>query len=525
MSVIDTMKSRTSRPAREQLHDGVRLTAQRGRLVASLSVFLLCGAALVGGLFLLAIKDVVFVLPGAVRMVLLLLLLSGVLITALIRTTRHWFNPGFQRAAGEQIDDAAQVKGQPVTTGLSLNGAMDDDTLALMLLERAEARAAAVSASVKPGRAYPLRLLLHPGSWLLQAVGLWLLLAIIVPSQVLAIASRVLMPWNHAPPFSLTQLAPQWTPAPPQAGDNVTVTVEPSGLEPESVAWVRLDERGDEAERFEMIADGQGGFRLVLKRVESPIEFKLEANGRYTRIYTITPTPREITATEESQGTAEDTPDVRDSATTFDPDKVARRDLEAHRDWPGLKAKLQKLLDELGDAERLAQSIDPADGEALANLADKLAELASQGKKIADAISEMQGDLPAEAAALLEAMQTALANMQTAALPAPPDQASSAPGSGEPTPAQWLKDASDAAKADQEQIGQGLGPSDQPTESGTFSGEPGDGPDLRDPSATGTSTQQNLSGDDGPLPDSVMQQVPPSYRDFVSAYFEKLADE
>lgn len=525
MSVLQTMTSRPNRQAREQLREGVRLTAHRGRMIASLSAAILCAAALIGGLFILAIKDVVFVLPDQTRIVLLVLLLLGVLVAALVWMMRPWLNQRFNHAAGEQIDHAAQIKSQPVTTGLSLNEVMDDDSLALMLLERAEARAVKVTQAVKPSRAYPLRLLMHPGSWLLQALGLWVLLAIILPSQVLAIASRVLMPWGDAPPFSLTQMDPTWTPKPPDAGDNVTVSVVPSGLQPESVDWVRLDDAGDEAERFAMASDGQGGFSLVLKRVESPIDFKLEANGRYTRVYTITPTPRALTATEETQDADEDASDSSEGTTTFDPDKIAKRDLDAHRDWPGMKAKLQKLLDGLGEAQHLAASIDPADAQAIDGLADKLADLVQKAKAIASKLAEIQGDLPAEASAMLDAMRDALTNMQSASLPAPPEQASSAPATGEPTPAQWLKDASKAAKADQQSIGQGVGPSDQPTDSGIGSGEPGESPDLRDPNATGTSTQQNPSGDAGPLPDSVMRQVPPSYRDFVSAYFEKLADQ
>lgn len=525
MSVMQTMTSRHRRQAREQLHEGVRLTAQRGRLLASLSAIILCIAAFVGGLFVLAIKDVLFVLPDAVRMTLLVLLLLGVLIAGLIFIARPWLNKRFHRAAGEQIDTTAQMKNQPVTTGLSLNEPMDDDTLALMLIERAQTRAAEVTQSVKPSRAYPLKLLMHPGSWLFQTLGLWVLLAIIVPSQVLAIASRVLLPWGDAPPFSLTQMDPMWTPEPPSAGDDVTVSVEPSGLMPESVAFIRLDSQGEAAERFAMATDGQGGFSLVLKRVETPIDFKLEANGRHTRTYTITPTPRPQTATKDTQQLDEDASDASEGTTTFDPDKIAKRDLDAHRDWPGIKAKLQKLLDELGDAQKLAESIDPADADALEGLADKLDELTKQAEAIAGELAQMQGDLPAEASAMLDNMLDALTNMQSAALPAPPDQANIAPGSGEPTPAQWLKDAEEAATADQKQIGQGLGPSDEPSDSGTSSGQPGDSPDIRDSGTSGTSTQQNPSGDDGPLPDSVMQQVPPSYRDFVSAYFEKLADE
>ena len=524
MSTIPTTTSRHLSDTREQLREGVRWTAQRGRVLASLSAVLRCLAALIAGLLVLAIADVIFVLPGSARSALLIAMLITTGSAAIAMSLRPWLNPQFNKEAGQQIDHAAQLEHQPVTLGLSLSQPMDDDTLALTLLQRAEARAAKVAKSVKPSRAYPLRLLMHPGSWLLQTLGLWLLLAIIVPSQVWAIASRVVMPWGDTPPFSLTQLEPTWTPKVPNAADDVTLSVKPSGLMPESVDWVRLDEAGDEADRFTMTADGQGGFSHVLKRVQTPITFHLEAHGRHTRSYTITPTPLPPADEDNTQET-DDTSNTSDGSLTYDPDKVAKRDLESHRDWPGIKAKLQKLLSELAEAQALAQSIDPADADALQGLANKLADLTAQAEAIAGELTAMQGDLPAEASALLDQLRSDLTSMQSAALPSPPDQADSTPGSGEPTNGQWLKQASDAAQADQQQIGQGLGPSDLPTDSGTNSGNPGDSPDLRDPGTTGTTTEQNPSGDKGPLPDSVMQQVPPSYRAFVSAYFEKLADE
>lgn len=526
MSVMQTSTSRSQ--ARERLHDGMRWTVQRGRLLASLGVVLLCVAAFVGGLFVVAIKDVLFDLPDAARLALLIALLLGSVGAALVFALRPWLNIRFHRAAGEQIDIAAEQQAQPVTLGLSLKEPVDDDSLALMLLQRAETRAAEVAQSTKPSQAYPLRRLRGPGSWLALALGFWVLLAIILPSQVFAIAARVVLPWSDTPPFSLTQLAPTWTPEPPDAGDNVTVTVEPTGLVPEAVDWVRLDEEGNEVERFAMAPDGGGGFSLELKRVESPIDFRLEAHGRHTRTYTITPTPRPPAADEQgTDATESGEGDTRRSegSTTFDPDKVARRDLNNHEDWPAMREKLERMLGELAEAQEMADNLDPADAEALQELADKLADLVKQAGGLGGELAEMQDELPAEASALLEALHEALTNMLSAKLPAPPGSQGGPPGGEDLTLAQWLEQASDAAKADRDSIGQGLGPSDQPTDSGTTSGTGGGGPDIVDPSTSGTYREQNPSGSEGPLPDSVMQQVPPSYRGFVAAYFERLAEE
>lgn len=522
MSSLQTSTSRHKSAGREQLHNDMRGAVQRGRLLASLGVALLCFAALIGGLFVLALKDAIFDLPVVARVALLVVLLLGSLGVCIVLAVRPWLNQRFSRAAGEQIDDTAQAKQQPVTIGLTLNDSMDDDSLALMLLQRAETRASEVARSVKPNQVYPLSRLLGPGTWLGIALGLWLLLAIIVPSQALGMAARVLLPWTDTPPFSLTQMEPRWAPKPPTAGEDVLLTVEPTGLVPEEVDWVVVDEQGGESERFAMQRDGRGGFSYRLINVDSPINFRLEANGRHTRIYTITPTPRQVAA--DTTGDSSDEDEGTGGTTTFDPDKAAQRDLDAHRDWPGVKAKLQQLLDQLGEAQALAKGIDPADTEALRDLADKLARLTEEANNIAGELTAIQGELPADAAALLDALSAALTDMQSAALPALPGSSEGSPAS-EPTPADWLQQVADAAQADRQQIGQGIGPSGLPTGSGTASGTGGGGPDFRDPDASGAYDDTTVSGNDGPLPDAVMQQVPPSYRMFVSTYFETIAND
>ncbi|MEM6506208.1 MAG: hypothetical protein AAF711_12255 [Planctomycetota bacterium] len=522
------MQTPTSRSdTQEQLREGMRWTVQRGRFFASLSVALLCAAAFIGGLFVLAIKDVIFDLPDLLRTLLLALLLLGSAGCFFVLAFRPWLNERFNRSAGEQIDSAAEREEQPVTLGLSLKEPMDDDTLALMLLQRAESRAAKVAQSVKPSRAYPLRRLTSPGSWLALALAFWILLALVLPSHVFAIASRVIMPWSDTPPFSLTQMEPTWTPEPPDAGDDVTVSVEPTGRMPEAVELVVVDKDGKEIERYEMASDGEDGFSLTLKRVLEPIDFQLETRGRHTRTYTIVPTPKPPVpdqpvadgADDEQAGTSSE------GSTSFDPDKVARRDLDNNESWQAMKKKLEQMLAELAEAQQLADSLDPTDADALQELADKLAGIVKQAGELGDELAEVQGELPAEASALLDALQQALANMLSAKVPAPPGSQGGVPGGGDPTLADWLRQASDAAKGDQGRIGQGIGPSDEPSDSGTTSGTGGDGPDIVDPSTAGTYREGNSSGEEGPLPDSVMQQVPPSYRDFISKYFENLADE
>ena len=523
MSSLQTSTSRGKSAGREQLHDDMRRAVQRGRLLASMSVVLLGLAALIGGLFVVALKDAIFVLPVAARAALLAVLVLGALSACIVLAIRPWLNERFNRSTGEQIDDVAQAKQQPVTVGLTLNDSMDDDTLALMLLQRAENRASEVARSVKPNEAYPIRRLLGPTIWLSNTLGIWLVFAIFMPNQAIGMAARVLLPWTDTPPFSFTQMQPYWEHTLVTGGPAYLVLdVETKGLQPEEVDWVLVDEQGNETERFPMQSNGRGWFKYETYAVGSPIDFRLEANGRQTRVYTIPPLTREF-ATDTAEDTSDEAEDTS-GTTTFDPEKAAQRDLDANRDWPGVKAKLQQLLEELGEAQALADRIDPTDADALNGLADKLAKLTAEADKLAGELKAIQGELPDDAAALLDALTAALTDMQSAALPAPPSSSEGTP-IGQPTPADWLRQAADAVQADQQKIGQGIGPSDLPTESGTASGTGGADPDFRDPDATGTYDDTAISGNDGPLPDAVMQQVPPSYRTFVSAYFETIAND
>lgn len=519
----------TTRHAHEQLHEGVRGATRRGRLLVSLSAVLIGLAMVVSGLFVVAVKDVLLVLPSSLRLGCLVALLLGATLLAVVRTVRPWLNLRFHRAAGAQMDRVAKAPHQPVTLALSLQAPADDDALGLTLKQRAEERAAQAAQAIKPREVYPWRRLRSPGHWLLLALGLWLMLVLILPSQAWAIASRVFMPWGQAPPFTLTQLEPTWTPAPPNAGDDVVVMVTPKGRMPESVLWVRLNEQGNEVEQFVMDRGRQRAFRLRLRQVESPVVFRLEAFGRHTRSFTITPTPRPPTPDppDQSDEPADGPGGDRDGTTTFDPKKVAQRELEAHRDWPGLKQKLQSLLDELTKAEQAAKQLNPADLQAIQDLANKLAQLVGQASGLAAELDALQGTLPDGASKLLDELASALSNLEIAALDGPASQADGAtPNGNTQSLEQWLAQAGAAAKADQQQVGQGLGPSDQPTASGATTGQAGDDrSDIRDPGTSGTSTNLIPSGDAGPLPDSVMRQIPLRYRDFVSAYFEQLADE
>jgi hypothetical protein len=485
---------------------------------------------LLGGLFVVAIKDAIFVLPSSARLALLLLLVLGSVGVCAVLATRPWRNAQLRKAAGERIDRVAEARQQPVTVGLSLEAPMDDDSLALMLLQRAETRASRVAADVKPAQAYPSRRLTAPGGWLAFAMGLWLVLALLLPTHVLGLVSRVLMPWSSTPPFSLTTMEPQWQPTAPTVGDDVWLSVEPRGRMPEEVDWVRLDERGKEAERFAMQSDRSGGFTHRLSGIDGPVAFRLEAFGRPTQAFTITPLLRSDSSGDLAEADTESSAtranaEAPDGTTRFDADQVGRRDLDASEDWQAIKADVRSLIYALDRLKAQAQSVDPADDEALGTIAAQSAELAEQAEQLAKQLAAVRDELSAEASALLDDLASALASMQTAAIAAPPESAAQASASGQTSSADWLGDVVEAAEADRQAIGQGLGPSERPTESGLASGAPGLTSTPRDPSTSGVAVETTAGGDSGPLPDAAMQRVPPSYRDLVSVYFERVAND
>lgn len=518
MTSLPVSTTREAQTAHKRLRHYVDRSAARGVLLASLGGVVLALASLLLGVLLLGILDAIVVLSMDARFIGLGLVVVLSLALVIVFAIRPWLVRRRVLSAAEQMEQTAGARDQPIVRSLSLREDRSDP-LTAALGERAQQRAAQVAESVQPGRAYPWKSLTRQGRWLWLACVGWLVVGIVFPTQMLGVVQRALLPWIDTPAFSLTQLDPSWTPDQPKQGEDVTVKVAPEGLQADGVDLLRLDDQGNVAERITMTADGQGGFEHTLRQVDQPVTFKLEAHGRASQPYTITPEPRQA-ENPSSQGETTE-PDASAGGTTqYDPQSVKER--EAAEDWAGLRAKIGELLAELADIEALAQSIDPADAEALKALAQRISALTEQASDLADQLEAIKADLPADAAASLSAIKQALANLQSADLPTAPG---SEPGTSQdqtnpPTPADWLDQAQNAAKNDQQQISQGLGRSDVPTDSGTSTGNPGDNaPNFRDPSAVGGHDEVGVNGQAGPLPAAVMQQIPPSYRPLISAYF------
>jgi len=491
------------------------------------------GAVVLGGLFVVAVADAIVPMSENPRQALLVTLLLWALVSGVYRLVLGLMDRQARLAAAEQIDRAAEARDQPVVRGLSLLGLTSDDPLAQSLIARAELQAKGLAERVEPAKAYPLRNLLKPGRWFALSCACWLALALMFPAQFFGMFARVALPWTAAPPFSLTQLDPTWTPDSPEKGQSVTISVSPEGREPEEVDVVLLDEEGNELERFAMHPDGQGQFTFTMNSIDKPITFRLEANGRYTRPYTINPKPRpEQPGSTDNENPSSNPADAADTgeqggSTTFDPNAVAQRELEANPDWQKLQKQLNDLLDAMQKAQALAQQIDPNDPQAMRELEAEIAKLIAQANALAGDLQKMQATLAPDAAAKLAKLIDALGMNQSSGLGSCPGGGTGQPGqgnggNGQPSPDQWRDQANQALSDDYWRIVTALGFSPTPTYSGTTSGSSaGSTPDTSLPGAGGTTIEQGTGGDNGPLPDAVMQQVPPSYRAFIRAYFSQ----
>lgn len=506
---------------RRQLLAAVTRSALRGRMLASSASLLLMIALVLAVMLGVLVLDAFFVLGEAVRLAAWLLIVAATLSIGSALTRKPWRNPNHALAAAQRIELAAHAAGQPVVCGLSLADAAGGDRLATALRQRAEERAAALATRIPPAEAYPIARYRRPVIALIAIILAWVVLAACVPAQFGALLTRIAAPWIDAPPFALTTLRPTWTPDPVISGSDVLIDVEPRGRQPDRVDFIRLNKDGDEAERFRMQADPSSktmAYTHALTRVTEPITFKLEAFGRPTRAYTLS--PMQLAAPQADTADAAE-PDRTDSPGPGDQPNT-HRDLTSAQ-WQEIRQRIEALIAALGEAEARANAIEPSDPQSVADMADLIAALSADAAELAEQVAGLRDALAPDAAASLAELQAALSRMRSGQLPAPAtDPAQPSTGTGTP-PGEWLGQAGRAARDDQRQIARGLGQADVPSDSGQATGTPDENaPTFNDPQASGRYDEQGVIGDDGPLPPAVMRRVPPRYRPFVNAYFNQI---
>lgn len=534
MTAADTNSIQAPSATSQSLAQCIGAVTNRGRLIERARVLVTLFAVLLAGLLLLVLADAVFVLPAWFRALVLLMLLAAVVTGGCYQLGLRCRDESFRRelVSGERMDRLTDAIDQPVVRGLTLMAGGVDDELAIALRERAQLQAASRAEAIPSKRVYPAGDLWRPVVAALLVAATWSIGAAVFPSQLFNMVQRVWLPWTSAPPFSLTQLDPSWTPDPPAVGDDVRVEVTPTGRRPDAITVVLLDSSDEAIDRIKMRRLEEYQYAVTLRRIDGPVRFVLEVSDRPTRVYEITPRAEKVDPERQVDPRDLQTapqPDTAGGSTQFDEDLLATRLRDAHEDWPEIRDAVTALAQALGDAQTQAQAIAPGDLQAAQTLRDKISQLSQQASDLADQLKALQAELPPDAAATLDALIDALSQMQIASAAATPLTEAPDPASGQQpppgaqSPTAFAQNAADAARRDLSAISQGLGESETPSASGSLGGtEPGVAAPVIDPTAVGSYDEQGRSTDTGPLPDAIMQQVPPSYRDYVRAYFEQL---
>ena len=525
------------------LHIAVAAVRRRhARLAWAAGVFYVAaGLSLL--LCLIVVVDAVWpVSPNARRVLCAAWLLAGgaLVLARYARTLRRWrrglnvHDP--QLHAAGLIDQQAGDHTQPVTTALSLSPSCPEDPLSTVLRQRATQAASATAASCPPRAVVPMRGLSRPFGGLCLSLAVWLALGLVFPGLATVGLKRYTQPSAGHPPYSPTRFEVGWTPDAPEIGHDITVRAATAGADPQRVTVVLLDDDGQPTQRRKMRRDASGEFVLRLHALREPVEFYLEAHGRPTRRYRVTPQPRQQAAA--STGTV--SPDI---SIDLSPDIV---DLQDHPestaripDIPAFLARLAGLAGRLAALAEQADALsrehpDTGDAEALAAALQKLQHEAAQLSEAADRLAGQ--NLGVREA--LHPVGEALGTMQIDNLA--PGHSDPAPGEGaDDRPSgqagRWARQLADAARHDAASLAAGLGGSLAAIEAGqTNQGsrqEPRDTPEA--PEAPGTSTpravgryDETVGGEQsGVLPDAWMRQVPPRYREQTSAYFRRLAEQ
>jgi uncharacterized protein YjeT (DUF2065 family) len=364
----------------------------------------------------------------------------------------------------------------------------------------------------------PLRKLTLPASRLWLAIAGLLVVTLLFPGLVPNGVNRLFQPTHDIPAYNLTRLDVSWSPAEPEVGDDVGITVRTAGLEPAGVELHVLDAHGNAIDRFAMIAEDATTYTSRLRTLREALRFTCVVNGRRSRVFTITPKPKAPAPADADKPTPEDQP-VADGRTV-------RRESQTDDAGAGAIAeRFEALRDRLTDLAEQLEATSPGDAAALQELQDAIASVLKDAESLSDQAEALAGDgTPAGLADALREMAQRLSNMSLASAPAPPAAEASPvdPAAAD----RWLDQAAEAAERDEQSVAQGLGTIASATDSGTSNRE---GPDAQrmpgEPSAGGQYEADLGRIDSGNLPAATLRQVPARYRNHVAAYFRQLAED
>ncbi|MEM9415747.1 MAG: hypothetical protein AAGA29_09770 [Planctomycetota bacterium] len=419
------------------------------------------------------------------------------------------------------MDDLLTIESQPVVTAMTFGDPpAGHDALTEALKARACEQAHRAAEAAHPGRAAPLSLLRGPACWLGYAALGWLLLAFMMPTLPGRGLARLFMPGRDVAPYSVTSFEVVWEPSRPIAGDTVTVLALARGRAPEAVEFVLLDDAFEPIERRAMSATREG-YALELADLRDAVTFHVEAFGRRTRRYTITPEPLPIVP-DDNEDSQTGIPDGSPVQMPQDPGDAPPSDDAGS----GLARQMGRLAELVGKLSRLADQAERSGEDAATSEAieEALGQLSGDAAALGEELDAGVPQADAGLAKALEQLAQALQSLEVAGLgPATPADSDSATQTAEQ---QWRDAAAQAARSDAARLARGIGEAQAAIASGHTSRPGGElPPDFRDPRATGGYDETVPSSEEGVLPDALMRQVPPRYREQTADYFRRLAQD
>lgn len=471
-------------------------------------------------LWLLVVADAAWplapIVRGSLGVLWLVVVVVGVLFFLMIPMRRR----SRRLHAASLLDHQLRFAAEPVATALSLEG--QHDPLAEVLRRRAIDSAEHAAGSVPTAAVVPLSRLRWQVGALACVSALWVGTAVVFPTLPIQGLMRFMLPSADVPPFALTRFDVSWTPESPGVGDAVTVEALAHGRTPDRVECVLLDADLQPMDRRVMRTLEPSRFEFDLRDLREPVTFHLEADGRRTRRYTIAPNPPEPVPAEDEpvQAAGQDDPGGASGEL-----RGGSGEDEQGRALSGLMGRLAGLVNDLMALAERAQAAAAADVGVDAALAGELQALQDEAAALAEALKAMGGLSPA-LADQLDAMSEALAGLEIAGLPAQPSGgAAQSDTDGQSARRTWAQALENAARSDAASLATGLGESLSNIESGLANRGGGEeNPAARDPQAGGSYDETLSDGERGVLPEALMRQVPPRYRDQTDAYFRRLAE-
>ena len=491
---------------------------------------------------LVVLLDALFPLGAVIRCIadLIFVLFAGFGIWLGVRA--RWSGLSVNR---ESLEEARRMEvwlGERFNTlvnALCLMPTQRDEGLAGVLAKRAVNRGSIMADRIDPNTVVDRKSLHRHSMGLGLVLALWLILLLVQPRLVGAVIPRLIDPLGDHPPFSTTIFEVSFEPKQIESGQDVIVKAQLSGVLPQNLDMVRVDGKGVEMERWPMVSKKSGGYQRRLHSLRNPFTFYLQGSTGRTHRYTITPKPKAKPKVGKDQRPAPD-PKNQVASTSINKPGVGGSDPNSAQ-LRQILANLQALIDASARLRSGAQSMsdrlnDLPDQEPMPQwMIDRLDQLVKDLKRFegrnqltADQLRDLAKAVAsddAQLAQMLEKIADLMLQLQMVKMAKTAKPAGQSQGTGTGKGAKpWIQQLADAAAQDQlkihalsRRLGEAAG--------GTLSrNSAAEARPLKTPDTQGDYYERTAKVSDGnwKVPDAVMRQVPPSYRNLVDRYYRRL---